>query len=111
MYIVPVSWAGVPLLRLQYFNMDNQYTSEFINFMGNTNVKTINNGMFLVGQRDTGLCLEYHFQSRMRLILDTPWLAARIDDISFSYVNVATRTALPGTSLYTDGGVSYRAIS
>ena len=111
MYIVPVSWAGVPLLRLQYFNMDNQYTSEFINFMGNTNVKTINNGMFLVGQRDTGLCLEYHFQSRMRLILDTPWLAARIDDISFSFINVATRTALPGTSLYVDGGVSYRAIS
>lgn len=111
MYIVPVSWGGVPLLRLQYFNMDNSYTSEFINFMGNTNIKTINNGMFLVGQRDLGLCLEFHFQARMRLILDTPWLAARIDDLSFSYSNVATRTALPGSSLYTNGGVSYRSIS
>lgn len=108
MYIVPVSWGGVPLLRLQYFDMSNQYTSEFINFMGNTNIKTINNGMMLVGQRDLGLCLEFHFQARMRLILDTPWLAARVDDVSFSYTNVATRTALPGTSLYVNGGVSYR---
>lgn len=111
MFIVPVSWGGVPLLRLQYFNMENSYTQEFVNFMGNTNIKTINNGMMLVGQRDLGLCLEFHFQSRMRLILDTPWLAARLDDISFSYVNVATRTALPGTSLYVNGGVSYRAVS
>lgn len=109
MYIVPVSWGGVPLLRLQYYNMDNNYTSEFVNFMGNTNIKTINNGMMLVGQRDLGLCLEFHFQSRMRLILDTPWLAARIDDLSFSYSGVATRTAIPGTSLYVNGGISYRA--
>lgn len=108
-FIVPISWGGVPLLRLQYFNMENEYTSEFINFMGNTNVKTLNNGMYLVGQRDLGLCLEFHFQARMRLILDTPWLAARIDDLSFSYLNIATRTALPGTSLYVNGGVSYRA--
>lgn len=111
MYIVPVSWAGVPLLRLQYFNMDNQYTSEFVNFLGSDDVKTINNGMFIVGKRDTGLCLEYHFQARMRLILDTPWLAARIDDLSFSYTGVQTRTAIPGTSLYQNGGISYRSIS
>ena len=91
--------------------MDNAATTEFVNFMGNTNIKTINNGMMLVGQRDLGLCLEFHFQAQMRLILDTPWLAARIDDVSFSYTNVATRTAVPGTSLYVNGGISYRAIS
>lgn len=107
-YIVPVSWGGVPLLRLQYFPMDNQYSQEFATAFGTTDIQTLNNGMFLVGKRYTPLCLEFHFQARMRLVLDTPWLAARIDDVSFSYTNVATRTALPGSSLYVNGGVSWR---
>lgn len=110
-YIVPISWGGVPLLRLQYFNMANEYTSEFINAFGDSQITTINNGMYLVGKRSTGLCLEYHFQARMRLVLDTPWLAARVDDISYSYTNIATRTALPGTSLYVNGGLSYRLVA
>ena len=106
-FIVPVSWAGVPLLRLEYFAMDNQYTNEFASFVGADDVRTINNGLMLVGKRSTGLCVEYHFQSRMRLILETPWLAARIDDVQFSYSD-PTRTALPGTSLYVNGGLTYR---
>ena len=106
-FVVPVSWAGVPLLRLEYFAMDNQYTNEFASFVGADDVRTINNGMMLVGKRSTGLCVEYHFQSRMRLILETPWLAARIDDVQFSYSD-PTRTALPGTSLYVNGGLTYR---
>lgn len=106
-YIVPVSWAGLPLLRLEYYPMDNQYTSEYMNAFGFTTVGTMNNGLFLVGKRDTGLCLEWHFQARMRLIMETPFLAARIDDVQYSFYE-PIREAMPGASRFVNGGVSYR---
>ncbi len=106
-YVVPVSFRGMPLLRMEYFPMDNQYTREFASFTSADNVQTINNGLFLVGRRDTGLCVEYHFQSRMRLILEATFLAGRVDDVWYGFYEPA-RNALPGASLYADGGVSYR---
>jgi len=100
-------WAGMPLARMEYFPMDNQYTTEYFNAFGVTKVDTLNNGMFIHGVRDTGLCLEHHFQSRMRLILETPFLWGRVDDIWYRFYQ-PIRNALPGTSNYADGGVSYR---
>lgn len=108
--VVPVSINGAPGLRLEYFPMDNQYAAEFAQFGATDDIRTINNGLFIVGKRSTGLCIEYHFASRMRLILEAPFLAGRIDDIRFTYF-AKSRTAIPGTSLYpanNGGGVSYR---
>lgn len=107
-FILPISWNGMPLITLEYFPMDNQYIQEFAGFNGNKNISTLNNGMFMVGERDTGLCLEFLFASRFRLILQTPFLAARVDDVSYAY-HEPTRTAHPGASLYVNGGVSYRS--
>lgn len=107
-YFVPVSWAGRPLLRLEYFPMDNQYANEWATFLNADRYRVLNNGLFLVGYRSTGLCDEYHFASSMRLILETPFLAGRIDNVFFTY-SASTRSALPGeTSLYANGGVTYR---
>lgn len=108
MYFVPFSWNGVPLIRMEYFPMANQYANEFGNAFGMQNITTLNNGMYMVGYRSTGLCLEYHFAARFRLILEIPYLAARIDNIEYSY-RLNTRTAHPGQSLYVDGGISYRS--
>lgn len=107
MLFVPVSWNGTPLLRLEYFPMDNDYAQEFATFVGTNEVQTMNNGMYIVGKRSTGLCMEYHMAARMRLILETPFLAGRIDDIRYTYY-AKTRQAIPGSSLYVDGGVSAR---
>lgn len=105
--VVPVSWGGTPLIRMEYFPMDNQYASEFASFVDPDEVQTLNNGMFIVGKRSTGLCMEYHFAARMRLILETPFLAGRIEDVRYTYF-AKTRQAIPGSSLYVDGGVSAR---
>lgn len=107
-YIVPVNWMGRPLIRAEYFPMDNQYTQEWMNAFGIQTVSTLNNGMFLVGYRSTGLCLEWHFQARMRLILETPFLAARVDDVQYTYFE-PTRESFPGASRYVNGGISYRS--
>lgn len=107
-YFVPINWAGRPLIRLEYFPMDNQYANEYASFLNAERYRVLNNGLFLVGYRSNGLCDEYIFASKMRMILETPFLAARVDNINFSYV-VQSGSAYPGeTSLYANGGVTYR---
>lgn len=110
LFILPISWMGVPLTRLEYFPMDNQYLQTFANFLNPDSVATMNNGLFLAAERTTGMCKEYHFASKMRLILETPQLAARIDDINYTF-QAPIRNALPGASFYADGGISIRTDS
>ena len=104
MYILPVSANGAPLLRLEYYPMDNQYTTEFTQFAG-TEVITMNNGMWMAGERSTGLCEEYHFLNKFRLVLEAPWLAGRVDNLQYSFF-APIRNAIPDSSFYEDGGVS-----
>lgn len=106
-YLVPLSWAGVPLLRLEYFPMDNPFLTEFSEFQGE-GVASINNGMYIIGNRNTGLCKEYHFGAKFRLILETPFLAGRVDDVRYTF-RAPIRNANPAdTWFYADGGVTYR---
>ena len=110
MFIIPISWMGVPLTRLEFFPMDNTYLTEFASFVNPDSFATMNNGLWLATERATGMCKEYHFASKMRLILETPFLAARVDDINYTF-SAQIRNALPGASFYSDGGVSIRTDS
>lgn len=107
MLIVPVSWAGIPLTRLEYFPMDNQYLTEFADFQGEAPI-ALNSGMWLAANRNTGLCKEYHFANKFRLILETPWLAGRLDDMNYTF-GAQIRNAIPTASFYQDGGATYRS--
>lgn len=109
-YLAPLDWNGVPLLRLEYFNMNNAYLREFDGFVS-SNVRPINNGMFLAGRvedSDSAFCPKIQFASQMRLILETPFLAGRIDDITFTYT-AQSRNPYSAESLYADGGVTHRS--
>jgi hypothetical protein len=106
-YVVAYQADGVPLLRLQYFDMGNSYINEFANAFGLDDVAILNNGLFIVGKRSTGLCIEYHVQARMRLILDAPFLSGRIDDAIYTLID-PIKDAMPGTSFYANGGITRR---
>jgi hypothetical protein len=106
-YLVPVEWNGSRFLNMEYFPMNNADLSAFINFLPGSDYQVINNGQFLVSKRYTPLCLEYHFAAMSRLILDAPFLAARIDDVQFTYLDTGYRSAYPSESnFYVDGGNS-----
>jgi len=107
MFFVPVSWQGRALTYMQYFNLGNAYAQEYANYLGN-DTQVMNNGLYRVGVRSTGLCKEYHFASRMRLIAETPHLMGRIDGIQYTF-QAPIRDALPGDSFYADGGITYVA--
>jgi hypothetical protein len=65
----------------------------------------------MVGLRSTGLCREYHFAMRARLILEAPFLAGRLDNVTYSYRTAEWRDAYPGASAYVNGGISRRSTS
>lgn len=108
MYFVPVSGNGRPLTYLEFFPMDNAYATEASNFPVEGRRRPINNGLWLAATEETANCNEYHFSSRMRLILDTPFLAGKMTDITFTYDTDMTRDPYSDASMYADGGVSYR---
>lgn len=107
-YIVPISWNGLPLLRMEYFDMDNEHLQEFANYGDMDKFTTLNNGMYLMSYRFTPMCLEYHFAAKWRTILETPFLAGRVDDVRYTF-RAPIRNAQPGdTWFHADGGISIR---
>jgi hypothetical protein len=107
LYIVALSWEGRPLLRLEYFDMNSSLVRDFAGFADADSIQTLNNGLHMVGVRSTGLCREYLIASRLRLIVETPFLCGRIDNVQHAY-RAPSRDAYPGMSLYAGGGATYR---
>lgn len=107
-YLLPLFWNGRPLLRPEFHDMGNAYAREFANIVY-PSAEFLNNGMYLLGKREAGGCVELELSMKMRLFLETPFLAVRWDDISFSY-SAQTRDADPGvTFLHRNGGITYRS--
>jgi len=101
-YLVPDTWNGRKLTYLEYFPMDNRYATEFRGFADADDIAVLNNGLWIAGVNSTGLCKEYEFGAKMRLIMETPFLAGRLDNVSY-YFTTEIRNALPGSSFYADG--------
>jgi len=107
MYIVPVMWNGIPLTRFEFFPLGNPEALEMVQASSITR-RIINGGMMLWASADTPMCTEFEIAMRLRLILETPWLAGRIDDISYTD-RTPVRAAQPGdTYNYANGGRTYR---
>lgn len=106
-FILPISWNGRTLIPLEYQDMGNVWAKEIADFIINDSM-LMNNGLYMMTKQMHEGCVDLTLNAMMRFFIETPFLAARIDDISFSY-SAQTRVADPATTwLYQDGGVSYR---
>jgi hypothetical protein len=106
-YLLPISWNGRPLIRPEYHDMGNVYAREFASIVY-PSAEFLNDGMYLLTKREAGGCVELEISMKMRIFLETPFLAVRWDDISFSY-GAQSRAADPGTTwMHKNGGVTYR---
>lgn len=106
-YIIPISANGMDLYYGEYFNMDNPSITALTSFMGSADeYRTLNNGLYGVVRRHNGFCWEHLFASRMRTILRAPFLAGKIQDITFSF-RAPIRTPYPDESFYAGGGATF----
>lgn len=106
-YIVPVAWNGRPLLRLEFFPMDNQYQNELAGHF-NSQSFTSNNGLYRMYFDRSMSCMQLVLDAKMRLILDAPFLAGKLQNLLYVSNLTPYRSPLPGTTSYVNGGaISY----
>jgi hypothetical protein len=108
-FMLPLSGLGRPLLYAQYFDMGNAQAEELSTAFGiEGESRVINNGLYRVFKRVTKGCVEFDVFARLRVILEAPFLAARLDDVWYdSYIQ--DRQAIPGFSNYFNGGATFRS--
>lgn len=108
-YIIPVESNVGDLTYIEYNDMGSAPKQEFLSLMsanGGGQIATMNDGFYLVGNRSTPFCWEYHFASQMRLIVSAPPLCGRVDDVQYDF-DADIRDAIPGESFYANGGSTY----
>lgn len=106
-YFLPVSWAGMPLMYWDYKPFNTVETTEFVGD-GFNNFRILNNGLYLMTYVQTRTCYQYQFNAKVRLNLDTPFLAARLDNVSVAN-DTPFRSPYSGDPYFVNGGQYYRA--
>lgn len=104
-YLVPMKWNGTDLTWMDYFPLDNQFIQEWQGMAQQAGRTVHNNGMFMTAIRSDGFCDELLLTAKFRMILRTPFLAARIDNIVFNALK-GYRSFDPGGTFFYDGGVT-----
>lgn len=105
LYFVPIEESNGDLLYLEYFPFDNRYIAAFNGLTNTTGRVVLNNGMYMLATRSGGFCDQLMIAGHIRMILLTPFLAARWDSLKYnSYTGF--RNAFPGSTGYYGGGVS-----
>lgn len=104
-FFIPMSVAGGRAVTyLEYFQYNNASINEVrrLGFIG-----TIEGG-FLTWPKQTNACIQWQAQVEPRLILRTPWLAGRLQNIAYCPVQ-HTRDAFPAEPYFVSGGKSSRS--
>lgn len=106
-YVIPMSSLGIKTTYLEWFDQNNaniqQYVSE-----GNVHYRTMNSGLWAVTERQSGMCHEYYFASQPRLVMRTPWLAARIENVQYQApFDLYRDDPYPDDVYHKDGGRYY----
>lgn len=104
-FFVPMTGAGRDLTFLEYFPLDNPAVQAWNRLSNTTDRFYTNNGMYGFASRSSGFCDQLLVTHRPRLVLETPFLAARVDNITFN-LTVGWRSPFPGNSSYYNGGTS-----
>jgi hypothetical protein len=104
-YFVPRYGASRELTFLEYFPLNNPVVQEWNRISNTTDRFYTNNGMFAFASRSVGFCDQLLMTTQLRLIVETPFLAGRIDNISFPLVT-GFRSPFPGNSSYVNGGTN-----
>ena len=103
-YFIPTSAAGQKVTYIEGFDQGNESISELIR-QANSSIEVLENGLWSAASGQTGLGLELYFGMRPRLVLRTPHLAARIENVVYNFAQqIYPRDEYPGQTYYANGG-------
>jgi hypothetical protein len=104
-YFIPMSVVGGRAVTyLEYFNYDNPSLSKALRdelILGRIM------GPFLVWPRQTNQCIVWQAKVEPRLVMRTPWLAGRLQNVMYCPTQ-HTRQPFPDDPYFVDGGITER---
>ena len=112
MYIVPMTvLGGIPVTFLEYFNFESPggAMEAARMFAPGDSYYTTDSGTFLWHKKPpTNFCVELMAIAKPRLVLRTPYIAARITDILWSPRSVHERSPFTDSGYFVNGGRTSR---
>jgi hypothetical protein len=108
-YFVPVRARGRAVTRMQYFSFDGPYAAmAAAQALGYTsNYASTGGGRYLWhSQPPVNLCIKVVGWTKPRLILETPYLAARLTNVLYTPLEHERDWNPSNTSFFVDGGRS-----
>jgi len=106
-YFVPLVARGRAVTRMQYFNFDGPYAAmQAAQALGYTaNYASTGAGRYLWhSQPPVNLCIKVVGWTKPRLILETPYLAARLTNVLYTPLQHERDWNPSNTSFFADGG-------
>lgn len=103
-YFVPLRVNGQPSLYWEYFDMNAEAIAAANRMAPGNYFSTLDDGRFLfVRNSPTHTCVNVEIIERPRLVLLTPFLAARFQNLRYTYA-IHERDAIPGEPYFVNGG-------
>lgn len=103
-YFIPLTSGGRKVTYLEGFDQGNAQIMEFVN-MAQARYRVENNGLWALAHNQTGMAWEMLVAQQLRLILRTPQLAARIENVVYNFnQNIYPRDEYPDQAYYANSG-------
>jgi len=104
-YFLPLTANGEPTLFWEYFSFNEQAIAAAAKMAPSGYFSVLQNGRFLqVRQSPTHTCVSVEIIERPRLILMTPFLAAKMQNLRYT-ISIHERDALPDETYFVNGGL------
>lgn len=105
MYLLPLTVNGQPSLYWEYFDMNAEAVAAAGRMAPGGYFDVLDNGRFLFSRLSpTHTCVEVEIVERPRVILMTPFLAARLQNLRYTY-SIHEREWDPNSPYFLNGGV------
>lgn len=106
MFMLPLTVNGQPSLFWEYFPFDAEATAAAARMAPGGYFEAVDGGRFLLSRLSpTHTCVQVEVTERPRLILLTPFLAARFQNLRYTY-SIHEREWDPANPYFVNGGVS-----
>ncbi len=107
-YLIPLTVSGgVPVSFMEYFQHQNTALQESMNRLPGPQISITNNGAWIWTARQTNLCFVWQGKVEPRLVIRTPQLAGRIQNVKYIPLQ-HTRQPFPDDPYFVNGGVTSR---
>jgi hypothetical protein len=104
-YVVPLKVMGnIPVLYREFFDFNGPGAAG--DFLQNTpmfGAQILDSGKYLMYLDRSGACFKLQMEARLRLLLRTPYLAARITNVAYTPIK-SERSPFPSDPYYVNGG-------